>query len=432
MGVRAILLGLFALPAVASIAFAGCGDDEATAPPDLDASSSETSSNDDGGGGADAGPPTEKSSCVTYIEAFCAKQEACSPSNRLALCKQTAELCPEYFFSEGSTRTIASMLACADEFAKMTCAEWNAGIRPSCQTPGTLPAGSSCISPAQCASANCDGLTLGTRCGTCSALYGADEECTNTGTFGPKVCPQNQRCDDVTKRCAPIVAPTMLTPGATCTANSTKELCPSGTDCYTTSPDAGTTTGTCQALPTAGNACVHTPGSGGGFCVAEAYCSFASGNTGTCLVNAKVGETCGYDAQSSTEIRCEPALYCKTDKCAAYEAVDAPCTRPDACGKTAYCDVNASTPVCRAAAAIGAACGIVRTDGGGSFYVPCAANGECKMDASGAGICEPPGSVGRGAACSPSMPCYSVLQCTNGTCTALDQAACIADAGDGG
>jgi hypothetical protein len=434
MRARAVLFTVLSVPAIAALsatAFAGCGDDEATAPPGFDASSDGNPANDDGGGGGtDSGPPTEKSSCVTYITAFCEKSTSCNPSIKKEACQQSAELCPEYFFSEGSTRTIASMLECAAEFAKISCTDWNAGLRPSCQTPGTLAAGSVCISPAQCASSNCDNLVIGTRCGRCSALYGADEECTDTGTFGPKVCPPNQQCDQTTKRCAPIVAPTVLAAGAPCTSNSSTELCPTGTDCYTSSTDAGT--GTCQAPPSPGNPCVHRPGITGVVCAPDGYCQLDTASSGTCIAKAKVDQPCGFNGSYSIE--CETNLYCKNDTCAAFEALGAPCDRFDSCGPTNYCDRAAAMPTCKPPAANGAICGIVdEADGGGTFYVPCASK-DCRVGTTaGTTTCQSAPTLGRGADCSGNPGgCYSVLACVNGTCTGLDQAACIADAGDGG
>src|SRR5687768_17594018 len=105
---RRSALALFVSTAISAGVFAACGDDEAIVPAELDGSA-DGSSGDGDPGVVDAGPPTERSSCVAYITAQCQRSNECSPSpsqRNLDQCLRYNDLCPEYFFWPGSTRTI--------------------------------------------------------------------------------------------------------------------------------------------------------------------------------------------------------------------------------------------------------------------------------------------------------------------------------------
>src|SRR5262249_31869351 len=150
-------------------------------------------------------PPTQESTCRDYIVAYCTKSDACRGRNTPSNCTDTAELCPEYFFLPGSTRTIDNMLQCAEAWRSMTCEEFLAGVHPACQTPGTIKAGAPCVTAPQCETLLCLGPTA-TSCGRCASFYPPGAPC---GPNDPQfVCPLDQVCDPTTKKCAtPKVTP---------------------------------------------------------------------------------------------------------------------------------------------------------------------------------------------------------------------------------
>jgi hypothetical protein len=426
---RALFAIAVSLPAAIGAFVACSSDDDAGMAAAIDGSANDGANTVDS-----APPPTERSSCIAYIEAFCEKSAACVPGGgglSLRRCLENTALCPEYFFAPGSTRTIEGMLECAEGFRRLSCHEYLAGRRPPCATPGTLAEGEPCISPAQCRSSSCNNFSAGLSCGTCGRLFGPDEDCSSGFPGGPVSCQIGDRCDPVTHRCATI--PAGAPAGSSC---NTMTIC--ATDvCAVSAPAA--TEGTCEALPGPGSPCVLSLDSTNARCAKDAFCKYSNPerSTGTCAAFAKEGEPCGTPAGESYDTPCE-ASFCKRAPqelagiCAAFVPLDGACSDASACGPTAYCYLTApGVGVCRPLAKPGEACGVTNS-GGTSFVVPCESD-ECSFSQD-ASVCLSP-RVGRGGDCTaPNTACYNVLSCTDGTCTAIDYASCPApDAGvDGG
>jgi hypothetical protein len=188
-----------------------------------------------------------------------------------------------------------------------------------------------------------------------------------------------------------------------------------GTACVTTTGDAGS--GTCEALPGPGKPCVLALGTNtNAYCASDAYCEYSGDNfstaAGTCRAPAKLGDACGPVGNgSATNVTCDATTtYCKNGKCAAFEAIDQPCTDYFACGPNADCRYTApDVGTCRPRAAVGEQCGsLPYGDAGNQNYVACA-TGDCTF-------------VDDCATANTS--CRELLECEQGRCEIIDYAEC--------
>jgi hypothetical protein len=369
---RAWVLLFVAASGFGAVIACGDDDDDGVKPP--------ANSSSSGSSGADAAPapPTEKSACEAYLDSYCAKYDACSSvTNAGKLCLGYKELCPEYYFLPGSTRTIENMVQCAKDIAALSCDQWRAGYRPDCQTDGTLDDDAGCVSSVQCKSGICSN-NLDARCGNCAKTSTPDGPC--DPTVQRQVCPRNYTC--VKNVCKPIdVKP--LAEGQPC--NVTGAVCGEGLTCYA----AGGGDGTERCAKPTSNQC------GAAACDStQSYCRAFDDGGVTCVPFKQNGEACDNAGQ-----QCNSA--------------------------TAYCKLtSAEIGTCTAYPKVGEPCG--QTAGGA--YVSCAPEVTCVITdkTANTGVCTTPG--GRGAACSDTQPCKRILACRNGTCQPPDPS-CPADAG---
>ncbi len=420
---RLALFALSLLVPLSVVSFAACSsDDDASLPPSGADGASEASNVDA------TPPPTEQSSCVAYITAFCERSASCRPlgGGSLKSCLESTALCPEYFFAPGTARTIEGMLECAEAFKNLSCHEFLSGYRPACATAGLLGEGEPCISPAQCQNGSCLGLSPGLTCGVCGRLYGADEPCDGDGQSGPVACGIGRWCHPETRRCATIPAGAPL--GSTCAPDT---VCAADL-CAATGGDAGT----CERTPEAGAACVRPLSGGPAYCATGAFCKYADPerSSGTCAALAKVNEPCGTPLGAAYDIPCKES-YCALavgsaeGTCAPFVTIGSPCSDVSACGQAAYCHFTApGQGTCRALAQPGEVCGPTSTNGA-SFVIPCASQ-ECSTSDGGISVCLRERVARNGDCTAPDSECYRVLRCTDGKCSAVEYASCEApDAG---
>jgi hypothetical protein len=139
-----------------------------------------------GGGSVPAAPWTEAEACLRYTEAWCRRQVRCGTQRDVRDCMLSGgSACPDLFFADGSLRTVAGMLTCADTWEAWPC---SVGAPPPCASPGTRAHGEPCIGVAQC-EGWCRGG--GTACGQCVARAGLGESCIDSG-----FCEVGLDCDE--------------------------------------------------------------------------------------------------------------------------------------------------------------------------------------------------------------------------------------------
>jgi hypothetical protein len=164
------------------------------------ASSGGSSAGTASSGGSSAGtssapPPTDslRYACREYVRAACERREACT-GVPLAGCLSFQSACPDYLFSEGSSRTRESVLACAPVLRAQPCDEVVAGIPPACATDGTLPPGSGCAFTSQCAG---ECLAPAGNCGKCAPRAALGGACGDEAGCQPtQTCDGTQCVDD--------------------------------------------------------------------------------------------------------------------------------------------------------------------------------------------------------------------------------------------
>jgi hypothetical protein len=290
-----------------------------------------------GGAGGSAGsaglPMTAEAVCRAAIEAQCEVKVRCGLYSDVSLCNPFADLCPDYYFSPGSTRTVESVAACLDALRNKSCDEEGAGIIPVCLTAGTLPNEAPCSYSSQCASGSCyaaDGAT----CQTCRPKLGPGEAC------APLDCMPGYFCDRTTEQCVPTVTGPAAGEGEPCNVTGTPFVgCQGLLGC---GPTAASSTPVCHVLPGAGEPCpdgLCTPPSVCSLptpmnptctaspctpsCPADSRCTAASG-TPACVPYAQEGEAC-----DTTLALCAPALFCRNGVCAEQARVGEPCEAGD-------------------------------------------------------------------------------------------------------
>jgi hypothetical protein len=279
------------------------------------------------------------------------------------------QTCPDVLFSDGSTRTVAGLLACIDEWKSFPCDQLRRGLDPACVTPGTRAPGQSCKFPSQCASLQCQ---LQTGCGMCLQTVGEGATC---GTNGPACefglqC-SSGKCIQYDPATPPPAAPQGKPVGAPCTGTSD---CMAGDYCDDVT---GGTNFVCTHLPAIGQMCTHA----GQYCADNAYCDDTHN---TCAALPTAGQACGL-------VRGSPA----------------------ACASGTFCDMSSGTATCNAPPKVGEVC----VSGG-----PVCAPGT---------ICScPVGSCAQkhclailevGAACGDAgNACPPGSECSGGVCAAID------------
>ncbi len=160
--------------------------------------------------------------------------------------------CADIVNAPGSGLTVAFLNGCADAANRDPdlCTNWDQ--LTACARPlGTRPGGAPCGSVFQCASGNCD-VGENTQCGACVALGNIGEACDNGGCAAGLEC-FNFVCFQVQTLARGAACSYQMVPG---------DHCATGLTCIVGS---GATTGTCEPVPTVGQACE-------GFCAGHATC----------------------------------------------------------------------------------------------------------------------------------------------------------------
>lgn len=287
------------------------------------------------GGGNAAGsaatdPKTKGEACVFYARHFCKQRAKCE--GKTDACASVGASCPDLLFSEGSTRTIESVVACGRQWDVFPCAQMAAGQQPACVTPGTRQPGEACVFPTQCSTLSCS--ATGTSCGVCQVNAADGENCSST-----RGCSGFRGCDRQTRHCAPLTGlaaqvgegcPTGdCVVGAYCSATAGKlcrplpglgEACPD-TVCDPQKALYCATDNTCQALPGDGQPCATTSAQKV-VCVPEAVCDGGDVRGQTCVAVpvSKKGDTC------LPNTLCGGELLCSGGVCSTYADPGEPCS----------------------------------------------------------------------------------------------------------
>lgn len=274
-----------------------------------------------GTGGAGGGPVATGSlryACREYIRAACERREECTGQS-LEGCLTVMDRCPDYLFSEGSSRTRESVLACAEVYRTQPCEEVTANRPPACATAGTLAPGSTCLFNSQCAG-ECNGQGS---CGQCVSRAPEDGACgLDTGCQPWQYCDGSLCVDNGT-----TVEGDRL-PGAACTLG-----CITGYVCARSSA-AGESS--CLPEPAAGQPCyyeAYDDGFGGnGQCGRYFYCDASF----TCQPLPGQGEPCAPDLGG--EPRCRAGA-CESGTCAVLDTPGVACSTSSstACGGDTRC-----------------------------------------------------------------------------------------------
>lgn len=338
-------------------------------------SSSEGGSTDAGEGGDTGGAFTADEVCREAVKAYCQRLDECSRGS--SSCFARAELCPSYYFGQGSSMTPEGVKACIGELASWSCVDIQTNIPVPCLKPGQLTGGSACAFDSQCASEECKGGEQG--CGTCT--------------------PQEREL------------------GQACGGGS-EHQCVAGTFCATT--------GNCEAI----GAVVHV-GEGercGMFdtptvsCTGNLYCYYDSKKSDYfCVQKGADGKACGYDGATATEkVPCAHGLDCAIDYVAEPGATLGTCRQPRDCGDVTcdegfYCD-RIRNWECKPLPGLGQPCVQASAPG-------CAPGLICTVQPTYAstGTCLPP-RAGLGDACD--VYCNLWQRCESDRCVYLDAASC--------
>jgi hypothetical protein len=245
-----------------------------------------------GAGGTVAPDASQRAACRYYLAAACRRLAECEGTEDVAGCAALLERCPDYFFSPGSTRTIATLLSCAAEWATLDCGPATRSGNPDCASRGTRQTGEECVFASQCASLRCSGDLYSQSCGSCLAEVALGSPCASGTDCGPA-----QDC--VAGRCAAVPSqppsPAPAAAGAPCTGR-----CVAGYACVAS---AGSTERRCAALPGPGSPC----SAGLYACRQDAYCTSAL----QCVAVPGAGAACGYDNYGSA--RCVVGTVCNRD-----------------------------------------------------------------------------------------------------------------------
>jgi hypothetical protein len=260
---------------------------------------------------------TETEACIEYIRSQCQRRAECGKDNIIfENCFMGISLCPDIFFSPGTTRTIESLARCATDWSAASCDDFDFNMAPKCATAGTRIGGEACVFSSQCASQRCsaDAKT----CGTCDAEALEGQACGGVGI----TCALGLRCDGNTLRC--VLNELMPSP-APFPVVGLGEVCD-----RVAGPSCGKND--CVQDTDGVSRCISYPRLGDN-CTVPKTCAFDDGSycdiSQLCLALPSDGQPCGVDAWTGT---------------------------PSWCSVDSTCDGIGSTPTCRALPAVGAAC----------------------------------------------------------------------------
>jgi hypothetical protein len=314
------------------------------------------------GGGVGAAAMSERQACILYVRASCNRRNVCTglPKSERP-CPETEARCPDYLFSEGSMRTVAGLLACADEFEAFPCEKIVPGKVPACVTTGTRGGGEPCVFGSQCQSLMCIGDPkdpMYPSCKSCTTLVPSGSDCSAPETS----CPIGEICSGGT--CTPIpdmawmpLVDALPGLGEPCTSDG---LCAQGVACV----DADSTTtgedGMCVAPPAVGAPCARAPDAPaalpfGHFCAEGAFCD----QDDKCATLPAAGQLCGTPFGGSlgagSPTLCAPGAVCIESNCQALGDIGATCSvAAPPCKEGLVCSPTALT--CQQPALEGAPC----------------------------------------------------------------------------
>jgi hypothetical protein len=294
-----------------------------------------------GASGAANGAESKYSACVKYFDAECNRMEECRtglpPTD--SPCPSSTDQCPDALFSDGSTRTIDDLIACAATWKTYPCSEVNQQHRPDCVHFGTRAPGEPCLYLNQCSSGICNSAMHPPGhpdCSVCVAKAAPGEACSQA--TGPGCgdgytcsCPPGSDCGG--KTICVVATPIGKPLGASCMLAGE---CYSGTTCV---PDANDPTQkTCQKAPTVGEACAAPDAcSGASFCNSAKTCEAFPGvgnpctlgptgnvlepgcaagamcSNGQCISEPAQGEHCHATPGTFVDYVCASGLFCACD-----------------------------------------------------------------------------------------------------------------------
>ncbi|MEO8900489.1 MAG: hypothetical protein ABI627_03100 [Polyangiaceae bacterium] len=307
-----------------------------------------------GTAGTTSYPMTPDGACRASVEAQCEVKVRCGLYSDVSLCTSVEDLCPDLYFSPGSTRTVAAVFACLDELRNEPCPAHLAGFVPACLGPGTVADGAPCSYSTQCASGACSAAD-GASCTSCEHQPGLGDACK---AFD---CATGYLCDPGTKLC--VASPTAAPAGEGQACNVTGSpfvACQANLGC---GPTAASSTPVCHVLPGEGQSCAtdscapplrcQSSASSTSICVdpdscssppcpSGSHCVYPDSGASTCMPYAKTGQAC-----DTTLAVCGSGLICKNAKCIARPHVGDPCDEGDC--PTLFSCVNG---VCRAPAPV--------------------------------------------------------------------------------
>jgi hypothetical protein len=308
---------------------------------------------------------TPESVCRDALIAQCQRRVDCGMAASLT-CFGFVNLCPEYYFSTGSNRTVQGVRACIDAIKQMTCTDIAVSALPDCLTGGMKAAGMGCLYGSQCASTFCDGSSR--MCGKCTDVASAGMSCS-----GGADCAPGSFCGLQSKKCELNSSIVLGAEGAMCNHNASPvQGCQGNLYC--------SASGICTKMPGEDQPC---EGLGGVPCA----------NGGVCVRTSDGGGACR-----------------SPDKCNGMS-----------CGAGSYCKYNQTTPTCAPKAGEGQLCMM----SGDTGEIPCVDGTMCTPlgTSPSQGVCLKPGSALM-VTCSDTMPCPYPLQCTNGKCATIDVTTC--------
>jgi len=380
-------LSLFSMAALLAAA-TGCSSDDASAGPATPgqggdfaggtggaSGTSGTSSSDSGTTiqqeASTGGSDTPESVCRDAVLAQCQRRADCGTSSGLQ-CFGYANLCPDYYFSPGSNRTVEGVRACVSAIQRLSCSDLAVDALPDCLIGGTKTMGMACAFGSQCASTYCVGGSQS--CAKCSDIAKVGESCGG----GATECATGSFCNRSTMKCESMASIVHGTEGAACNENASPVLdCDGDLLCMGT----GNTPSTCVQRVSENSACT---GLGGVPCVLGSVCvRDPATNGGVCRSIASCGAT--------------------------------------PCDASSYCNYSMTPPACVSRATEGKTCSITYDTG----IVPCITGTTCTPIGGGAGrgVCLKPGNA-LAVTCSDTTTCPYPLQCQNGKCAGLDPATC--------
>jgi len=261
------------------------------------------------GSAGDAGATlvsSKRHACREYLTAACERRAECSGPSGLDSCLENLALCPDYLFSDGSTRTVQGTLECAEAWKTLPCQSVQTGIAPACSTAGTRQPGETCGFASQCQSLVCAGTDVG--CGVCLRLAALGESCDGVEVG----CAAGLRCNLGSCETVPWSPDDVVVPIAAGEACRFGDVCVAGYACLKDPPDDTLADSRCQIPPGPGEPCVYNA-VGGIACASDAYCSPSASGTRTCMRWPAAGEPCA--SNSSVSTLCAPGDQCESRIC---------------------------------------------------------------------------------------------------------------------